>query len=72
MSDPVIAQKSPYPVEVVEGKKIFLVLLRQKRSSTLLRWISRGNRFFTANLYRTRYQNFVFLWMQTHKRRAAV
>ena len=23
MSDPVIAQKSPYPVEVVEGKKYF-------------------------------------------------
>ena len=23
MSDPVIAQKSPYPVDVVEGKKYF-------------------------------------------------
>ena len=27
MSDPVIAQKSPYPVEVVEGKNIFGALV---------------------------------------------
>jgi len=43
MSEPIIAQKSPFPVEVEASKSYFLVCMREKCQTALLRWQPQGH-----------------------------
>ena len=59
MSDPVIAQKSPYPVEVVEEKSTFGVLAAKALVNPFAMDLTRGTDFlpqtYTASANRTLY-----------------
>ena len=49
---PVIAQKAPYPVEVTEGRNLFLVRLWALTESTLLRWQPQGHQLYPGQACR--------------------
>ncbi len=72
MATPHIAQKAPFPVDVTDRQKIFLVRVRQKREPTVLRRFAQGHGIHAGDVSGRKGSHGVLLRLQTHCRRPAV
>ncbi len=71
-TQPVIAQKSPYRMEVEAGKSVLVVRLRQERQPAVLRRLAQGQRVLAGRVQGGRIRNNPVLWVQEHRQPAAL